>query len=420
MTVYGSSTFTAANQSGWISSDGQTWNLVRGNQTLSISSNEGLMTYNGSTTAGVVQLGSKLVGDGEYLVRCSQSGNVLDEMGICVRFTSTTTHYKFTQGTTSGTFSFIKDVSGAFTTIATASFTSTVGSFYWIRARVIGTSFWGKIWADGSAEPQTWNIGALGVTDSSIAGPQGFGLVSAPRSGDHVSFDSFYAFDYINSEDLSVTDSFLGSEDTTPGFVEALSASDSFLAQGTFNPVDGLSASDSFLAQGSANLTDIIPVSDSFQAGGIYQPVDALSASDSFQATSQILPVEGLSVLDSFLAQSGASWIEIIPVSESFLASGQFLPTDNLLISDAFFSTGLFVPVEALSAQDVFLAIETALFVDALTITDSFSGSSTAPPVVSKVPITWLTRDGTITWKTRDGNVTWLTRDGNVTWRTRG
>lgn len=336
MTQYGLDTFSRANQAGWgTATDGQTWTLVRSNQTLSIASNEGLMTYNGSTTSGIVQLGSTTVGDGEYLVRCSQSGNTADEMGICVRFKDANNVYKFSQGATAGHFQFIKDVAGAFTVVADSTFTSVVGTFYWIRARVIGTSFWGRIWQDGTAEPITWNIGALGATDSALAAPGGFGLVGAPRSGDHVSFDNFFAFDYANSDDLSV--------------------SDSFSTSGGYTGSDALSASDSLLGGASALLEDDLVASDAITNASAFQPVDALIVSD------------------ALLGSAGASMVDGLSVADAFLNGGTFIPTDALSASDVLSNTSAFLPVDALSVSDSLTSSLQAAFTDVLPVSDQLS-----------------------------------------------
>ena len=79
MTQYWKDSFARANQSGLGTADsGGTYSVVRSNQALSIASNEGLMTFVNTTTAGVVQAGSQQIGDCEMLCRVSQGGSTTD------------------------------------------------------------------------------------------------------------------------------------------------------------------------------------------------------------------------------------------------------------------------------------------------------------------------------------------------------
>lgn len=77
----------------------------------------------------------------------------------------------------------VKRVSGTFTTISAVNSPSQIapGAAYWMRTRVNGSSVSVRIWADGSAEPATWQVG---TTDTAIsaAGWVGFayGAVSGP------------------------------------------------------------------------------------------------------------------------------------------------------------------------------------------------------------------------------------------------
>lgn len=316
---FGRDTFTRANQSGWgNATDGQTYTQKRGNQALSISGNEGVLTFTSSATTGIVQMGTTTIGDSMMIVRATQGSLATDIIGVCPRFQDANNFYEFVQGSTSGHFQFRKDVATTFTTIADVAFTSTPGTFYWIRSWVIGTSFFGKIWQDQTAEPNTWTIGALGVTDASLAGPQGFGLVGAPQSGSTVSFDNLYVIDSLNSDDLTATDS--------------------STAAGAGSPVDALSAADVSFAGGAVTATDALNTVESLLAEQGYAATDALSAAESllsqsgYTAIDQVLAVEALTVVQ------GAQQIGSAPASSSSLSQGSATFLDQLVILD--FSSG--------------------------------------------------------------------------------
>lgn len=358
MTVYGLDSFTKANQSGWGSAAvGGSWTLVRSNQTLSIVSNQGVMANNGSATTGIVQLGSTLVNDSMMLVRATQGTNVTDIIGICPRFQNTSNFYEFVQGSTSGQFQLRKNVAGTFSTVVGVAFTSVVGTAYWIRCQVIGTSFFGKIWQDGTAEPNTWMIGALGITDTSVAGPQGFGLVGAPQTaGSNVKFDNFYAVDTFNSDDLSAGDALLSMVETTP--------------------LDALSASQTLLVSGESLSTDALSALENFLVGASFVPVDQLSVSDIALAQVEFFSLDALTALDLFAPAQ--SW----------------------------------QPVNALSALSKLLSTDTYTTIDQLSSTDT-STMVSAPPLA--INVIMLARKGTVTLYARKGSAELEARKGTVT-----
>lgn len=61
-----------------------------------------------------------------------------------------------------------KWVAGSFTFLANATFSWATGTNYWLRFRARGTSLKAKVWAEGAAEPGSWNVT---TTDSSVSGP---------------------------------------------------------------------------------------------------------------------------------------------------------------------------------------------------------------------------------------------------------
>lgn len=68
---------------------------------------------------------------------------------------------------------FLKYVSNSLSNVANTPFTPVLGTFYWMRVRVVGTSLKGKIWEDGTSEP-AWMID---TTDSDLSsGDVGFGI----------------------------------------------------------------------------------------------------------------------------------------------------------------------------------------------------------------------------------------------------
>ncbi|MGH2478189.1 MAG: hypothetical protein ACRDHW_00820 [Ktedonobacteraceae bacterium] len=351
MTVYWRDSFARANQSGLGTADsGGTYSLVRGNQLLSIVFNEGVMSFNGSTTTGAVQAGSTAIGDCEMLIRATQNGSTSDLIGVCPRFQNTSNFYSFVQGSTAGQFQLRKAVGGTFSTVGSSfAFASTVGSFFWIRCRVQGTHFLGKIWADGSPEPNTWGID---TTDSSIAGPQTFGIVGTPAASGHtVSFDGFYVIDYLNTDALILSDSFAGESDASP--VEAL------------------------------NLTETLAIGIQAQLS------ESMTIVESVASNGESDPVESLVLLDQNWSTVSMNMVE------------------SLAMSDLASSTGIFAPVEALVVSDQCGVDLEFVWVEGLMIVDSFTGISAVPQLVT---ITWVTRDGNVTWVTRDGNITWRTR----------
>jgi hypothetical protein len=198
MTTLSTSTFNQANQSGWNpASDGESWSEVRGSGTLSIASNEGLITFASSTT-NVVTLGSNTPGNCEVLVRCTQS-NINDSMGAALHFIDSNNFYSVGQAfAASGNFYIRKDKAGTFSTLTSTTFTTVTSTFYWIRARITGTAgSWtisGKIWQDGNAEPGGFTITANDTSSTNDAGK--YGISSAPfTTGNITKFDSLTVTD---------------------------------------------------------------------------------------------------------------------------------------------------------------------------------------------------------------------------------
>lgn len=196
MAVLASDTFTRANVgSGWgTATDGNAWAQVRGTQVLDVTSNEGRSAFSNATT-GIQVLGSGTAADSEGLVRL-QVATLTDLAGIVLRFIDSNNFYSCIIGNTSQTITFRKDVAAVFSTVGVAvGVTYVAGSWYWMRFRIVGTTFSAKFWADGSGEPNTWTMTA---TDASIAAAGRYGLAATPTGAGNIDlFDSFSANDTV-------------------------------------------------------------------------------------------------------------------------------------------------------------------------------------------------------------------------------
>jgi hypothetical protein len=184
--VVASDTFTRANNaSSWgTASDGKTWTNLGAAATLSIASNEGVLAGSGSSNV-FMRLGSGTASDQFALVRFSRTQTTLLYSGITLRFTDANNWYLCYVG--SSQIFIDKTVGGTYTNLASASKTFTNGTFYWLRAEVIGTTLHVRAWADGSTEPTTWDIA---ITDSALASG-GYGLFGQMNTSDSIQFDTF-------------------------------------------------------------------------------------------------------------------------------------------------------------------------------------------------------------------------------------
>lgn len=416
MTLYWYDSFKKTNQSGFGNPDNPpagTYSLVRGNQTLSIASNEGVMTYVNTTTAGVVQAGSQQIGDCEILCRVSQGGSTTDLVGVVTKFIDSNNWYCFVIGDTAGQFQLIKDVANTFTVKQSFAFTTTVGSFYWIRARVQGTHFLGKIWADGSAEPNTWGID---TTDSSLTANGTFGLTCAPQSGNNVKVDSFYVIDYLNSEALTISDSFSGQ--VTSSRTEALSISDSQAATSTAAPVEALSISDSQAVTSAASLIEALSLVDGSTVASSYAATEALTIADLSSVLAGPLLVEVLTLASQNGASQASSWVEGLAASSQGGNAGGANMSETLILADAFGGGISASALDALAVADPFRADLAASWVEGLAITDSFTGVSApgtapaAPPRNATVVV--LSGQATVLVPTGRATVEVLTGQGTV------
>ncbi len=176
-------------------SDGESWTERTGAGTMAFTGTE--LTWTSSTVSATFQatLGTHTVQDCEGLCRVKMSA-ASDNPGIMLRWSSATNYYF---AVLSGTQVLLrKDVAGSRSTIASASFTASAGSFYWIRFRAVAinpTVLFARVWVDGSSEPTTWNVTATDRT-AAMQSALSFGVTGFTNVANNVvTFDSFVVTD---------------------------------------------------------------------------------------------------------------------------------------------------------------------------------------------------------------------------------
>jgi len=379
MTVLGSDNFARANQTAWgTASDSQTWAQVRGTATWAITSNEG--TTNGNLGFfNVFALGSKTPADAELLVRVTPASAVASTYyGLVARCTSSSNFYYATidNGTTA---EIGKDVAGVFTVIASVSFTYTAATAYWLRFRLIGTGLFLRVWADGSAEPNTWTVT---TTDSALTSGQ-FGVGIQNESASNTTVDSFYTVDYLNAETFPVSDSgglyrwpveVLTASDLSGNLfrwpVDATTVTETALYTDAEIPIEALTAAD---INGGALQSWPIDTNTVSDSGGLYRwPVDTLSASDSLLGTDSAIPVESIPASDTLLKTDTELSIDALTVSD-LGGNLQRWPVDALTATDSLLGVDSTVLLDGLSGVEVDLAIDLYSRVESLSADDSAS-----------------------------------------------
>jgi|SRR5581483_372929 hypothetical protein len=171
-------------------SDGHNWTQTRGNQTLSYDSvnHQLVLTFNGSTTSGVMTYAGLTVADCEITVNAVQTG-ASDIIGPAMRVVDANNYIQLVIGNSANLLELRKDAASTFTTVAFAAFTVSAGTKYSFRFRAIGSTYWGKVWS--GAEPAAWNIGPF--VDTSLTSGL-FGVAGRPNAtGNTTKYDSFLA-----------------------------------------------------------------------------------------------------------------------------------------------------------------------------------------------------------------------------------
>ena len=180
-------TFQRANQTGWgTASGGGAWAQTAGTaSTTSIAADEGTITNTASGSDYEI-LGSATAADGNGLVRFSV-GAANDTAGIVFRDASAG-NLDLARFGGSGNLEFMVDTGGTWTIVENLSVNVTVGTYYWLRVEVQGTSAYMKLWPDGTVEPTSWTwSGTSGA--NTAAGTMGLYGWSGP--GAPVDFNSF-------------------------------------------------------------------------------------------------------------------------------------------------------------------------------------------------------------------------------------
>jgi hypothetical protein len=124
--------------------------------------------------------------DQEGLVRWSVDSTSAT-VGILLRAQNSNTYY-LARYSGAGSIQLIKRVGGTSTVSTAFSFTPTVGSFYWMRFRVQGTTLSIKVWADGTSEPSSWGYT---TTDTSVSAAGSVGLYGYASTSSPNTVDSF-------------------------------------------------------------------------------------------------------------------------------------------------------------------------------------------------------------------------------------
>ena len=184
----------ADNASSWgTASDGtNTWSVLRGTSTFSISSNKGAVANNSGAYC-VTQCGSGTSADTDQVVSIKRA-NSSDLGGLVARVGDANNWYAITLGEYTSNLAFSKFVGGSYTSGVAFGPTTTfaVGTTWNVRFRCIGTSIKARAWDASGAEPSTWDID---TTDSSLSGAKGYGIIADPATGTAMTFDDYNATD---------------------------------------------------------------------------------------------------------------------------------------------------------------------------------------------------------------------------------
>ena len=434
MTILAQDTFVRANQTGFgTASDGQVWARVRGAMAWAITSDEGTCNSAGGTF-NIFQPGAKTSAPVEVLVRVTPA-DTTSNTGCIGRYVDANDFYYGVLNAGSAVIG--KDVAGGFSTLASATFSYSAGTAYWLRFRLVSTNLYFKAWQDGATEPGTWTVTA---TDSSLASG-GFGLGCDSSSGTNTQFDSLTVTDTLQSLATDARATFL---------VRAQVATN---AQAAFDIRAALAS------VGRATFKVRVPLA--LQSQAAFKIRALLSAEG--RATWQIRAVlaargQARFFVRSLLVASGRATFKVRSLLAS-LSQATFKIQASLMtlsaqgravflirsqmktpgraawkIRAALGTSGrarfwVRVPL-AMQGRAVF-SVRVSLAAAARTLGKIRARLVAAARATFKIDqvvtpsgpqgraVTWKTRDGAVTWETRDGQVKWETRDGDVTWKTR-
>jgi hypothetical protein len=362
--------------------------------TWAITSNKGTCNSAAGSTFNIFRLSSQAPTDQEVLVRVNPADT--SDIGCVVRYGSTTQFY-YGVLTGGNTLAIGMDNSG-FSTLASASFSYSAGTAYWLRFQVIGTTLKLRGWADGGSEPGTWNVTK---TDSTFASG-GFGLASDSGSATNTQFDS-----------LTITDG---------------------ATTGTTNvPSESVTLAETVTLNGSASLTDVVTLAESITQVGAASITDSVSLLESLTSTGAISTSESVQVAESLTLVGLLSLSEVVSLAESITQTGTLSTTDSAQLGETItFATLtiLTLPTESvtlsemvtlaglLSLSDVAQLLESLTGTGAITfpvesviLIESIALTGSTPSIIPPIYIYWTTDDMSVSWTTDDMNVSWTTGD---------
>lgn len=186
--------FVRSNQTGWgTATDGNTWAVDTSasgvDVALSIASNEGVIAEGSSFGLAFLRLGEAVSEDGEILVRLALSTTTESIGGVFFRSNTSGRYFCFLEGASGVAELGIDSRFGTGNNfLGGADFAASSNTYYWLRARVVGSTIHAKVWAYSSDEPASWTAT---VTDTNVTGAGGFGVVAAVRDSETVSMDHF-------------------------------------------------------------------------------------------------------------------------------------------------------------------------------------------------------------------------------------
>jgi hypothetical protein len=152
------------NQSFWgTASDGHVWGGdANALSAFSINGNAGKITSSGGTVSAV--LGPSAT-DSEVLFTGALSGFSNSNLGAVLRWKDANNWYK--AYITGSTLVVQKRVGGAYTNLASASFTASPNTLYSLRFRIVGSTLTTRVWPASGGEPTAWMISVSDATFTS-------------------------------------------------------------------------------------------------------------------------------------------------------------------------------------------------------------------------------------------------------------
>lgn len=292
MTVYVVDTFQRANNaSSWGSAPtGGAYTKAEGTDTSAISSN--VATLTGTTTVtSMIPESAGTSADGEILLLTETTGTAAS-IGAVIRATAGNTYY--TVHLSSGSFRVQKENAGTLSAVGTGTtFTQTASTWYFIRARIQGSTIQGKIWLATAAEPVAWQ---QTQTDTTITAAGWFGIRSS-HAGSTSTVDSYQFF---SAQNLTFDFSNGGDQCTCSDSLSFSTSSNTVTNTWTADDV-GLTPTDSIKETLINFATDSVTILDADQAPGadftlVLRPTDSVTVTETYLDTFAFLPIDDISL----------------------------------------------------------------------------------------------------------------------------